>query len=79
MLKEGVHANKEGALLEEEARSLLEELLTPVRDEEFVARQLESDEARMKEAILFDYLVPWGYRIVVPQEDGLCRVAADVF
>ena len=40
-------ANKKGASLEEEARSLLEELLTPVREEDSVARQLESDEAKM--------------------------------
>ena len=77
LLKEGEHAHKEGASLEQEARSLLEELLTAVRGEYALARQLESDEARMKEGILFDYLVPWGYHIVVPQDDSLSRVAVD--
>ena len=75
MLKEGEHANKEGASLEQEARSLLEEILAPVRGEDALARQLESDAARMEEGILFDYLVPWGYRIVVPQDDSSSRVA----
>ena len=71
LLKEGEDTKEEGAALQREARSLLEELLTPVRGEDAVARQLESDKSGSTEGTLFDYLAPWGYRVVVPQADGI--------
>ena len=77
LLKGEEHASEECASLEQEARNLLEDLLKPVRREDILARQLESDETRMEEIVLFDYLVPWGYRIMVPQDDSHSGDAVD--
>ena len=53
--------SEEAAAVEREARELLVNFLTP-------DCTLGVEEYLDDERVLFDYVVPWGYRIVVPQK-----------
>ena len=67
ILKEGI-ASKEGTRLEQEAKTSLEELLTPEQRNDIVNQF--NGESKLTDTVLFDYIEPWGYRIIVPQTGG---------
>ena len=64
ILKEGT-ASKEGIRLEQEAKTSLEELLTPEQRNDIINQF--NGESKLTDTVLFDYIVPWGYRTIVPQ------------